>query len=84
MTMRDILVHCDNSIACSTRINWSLQMGAACDAVVHGYYAIPQISPMLFAEAGGLAMVYEQEEARIAEDQAEVTALFERLSQASK
>ncbi len=83
MTFKDLLVHVDNSRACSKRIQAALRLAQAHEARLTGVYVLPDLDIPTYAEAQIPAEVITRQRELARAEAAEAGKLFQRATQQS-
>ena len=78
MSIQNILVHCDNSWACASRLLMAMRLAERFNATLTGYYSPHHISPIVFAE--GSPVAYNTERQRIENDTEEIRSNFAQVA----
>lgn len=83
MTLKDLLVHVDNSSACSKRIDAALRLAQAHEARLTGVYILPDLHIPTYAEAQIPVEVITRQRELARADAAEAGKAFQRATQKS-
>lgn len=83
MSIRHILIHCDNSSHCESRLSAGMKIAKCLDASFSGFYAVPPVTAMAFAGNGPSPLVYERELEEIAKDTNAAKAMYETIAAAN-